>query len=88
MQTEALFWAGKAKFDSRIGEVRGGERWGEKKRIRGRKGDRWRVYDEDKRGLEEKGEWAVVVGCRDGRRRCFLPLARVGERSQPPAGPG
>ena len=30
MQTEALFWAGKAKFDSRIGEVRDGKRWGEK----------------------------------------------------------
>ena len=30
MQTEALFWAGKAKFDSRIGVVRGGREKEEK----------------------------------------------------------
>lgn len=42
-----------------------------------RKGDRWRVYEEDRRRLEEEDGRAVVVGCRDGRRRCFLPLVRV-----------
>ena len=46
--------------------------------MRRMKEDRWRVYDEDKRRLEGKDEGAVVVGYRDGRRRCFHPLVPVG----------
>jgi hypothetical protein len=47
--------------------------------MRRMKEDRWRVYDEDKRRLEEKDRRGKVVGCRDGRRRCFLPLVQVRE---------
>ena len=69
MQTEALFWAGKAKFDSRIGVVLRGKEGGKiKKRVeRQSLGPTMRKEDEKTKG----GLGVAGVGGKDGRRRCL-----------------
>ena len=74
MQTEALFWAGKAKFDSRIGAVLGGEGGGKSGRKWSGRGNAIAGADDDERGRnDEDGRGG---GCRSKggrRRRSCLP---------------